>query len=232
MTDLQTQATGKSAALPRLIRVLLVDDHELVREGLHLLLRQAPDIVTVGEASDGIAAVELAGQLKPDVVVLDLSMPGGDGESALRQLRERWPGVRVLILTGYSESDWLLPMLGAGASGFLTKDAAGQELVHAIRQVAEGEVYVRPAGARRAAAPAALPAPSRMAKLRFLELSGREQSVVRMVANGFSGVEIANTLGISTKTVDAYKHRIHEKLGFTHRSDYVKFGLEAGLLDG
>ena len=232
MNDLREQTERKSPAVPKMIRVVLVDDHTMVREGLHVLLRQAPDIVIVGEASDGVSALGLVAHLQPDVVVLDIAMPRGDGEVALREIKQRWPDVRVLMLTMHTESDWLLPMLAAGASGFITKDSAVQDLVRAIRQVAEGDVYVRPANAARAPDPIVPPAPRETAKSRFLALSGREQSVVRMVANGFSGVEIAESLGISTKTVDAYKHRVHEKLGFSHRTDYVKFGLEAGLLEG
>ena len=149
MTDLQEQTSRKSHTVPRMIRVMLVDDHNLVREGLHLLLRHAPDIVIVGEASDGIAALALVGHLKPDVVVLDIEMPRGDGEAALRELKQRWPDVRVLMLTMHSESDWLLPMLAAGANGFGLGSGVykpGQDAATVGRQAAAYVAAVR--GAR------------------------------------------------------------------------------------
>src|SRR5918997_2032231 len=136
----------------RTIRVILVDDHAMVREGLRLLLRTAPDIAVVGEAGDGVAALSIARQVAPDIVVLDLDMPGGDGTVALRELGKALPQVRVLILTVHAEHERLLPVLDAGARGYLTKEAASRDLVEAIRVVAAGEVYVRPAAARLLAA--------------------------------------------------------------------------------
>jgi len=212
------------------IRVILVDDHAMVREGLRLLLRTAPDIAVVGEASDGVSAVAVARRVTPDVVVLDLDMPGGDGMGALREVGKLLPDARVLILTVHGEQERLLPLLDAGACGYLTKEAASRDLVEAIRVVASGEVYVRPAAARLLAAAVAPGRTARTARDRFQGLSDREQTVLRAVAQGYSGVEIARQLGISSKTVDAYKHRIQEKLGLEHRTDYVRFAVEVGIL--
>jgi DNA-binding NarL/FixJ family response regulator len=212
------------------IRVILVDDHAMVREGLRLLLRTAPDIAVVGEAGDGVAALSIAQQVAPDIAVLDLDMPGGDGTVALRELAKAMPQVRVLILTVHSEQERLLPMLDAGARGYLTKEAASRDLVEAIRVVAAGEVYVRPASARLLAAAVAPGSAIKSARDRFRGLSDREQTVLRSVAQGYSGAEIARQLGISTKTVDAYKHRIQEKLGLEHRTEYVRFAVEVGIL--
>ncbi|HKT61571.1 MAG TPA: response regulator transcription factor [Gemmatimonadales bacterium] len=214
----------------RTIRVILADDHAMVREGLRLLLRTAPDIAVVGEAGDGRGALALARQVEPDIVVLDLDMPGGDGAAALPELVQELPEVRVLILTVHGEHERLLPMLDAGARGYLTKEAASRDLVEAIRVVAGGEVYVRPAAARLLAG-AVAPRPAlRSAIDRFHGLSEREQTVLRAVAEGYSGAEIARHLGISTKTVDAYKRRIQDKLGLEHRTEYVRFAIEVGLL--
>ena len=214
----------------RTIRVILADDHAMVREGLRLLLRTAPDIAVVGEAGDGRGALALARRVEPDIVVLDLDMPGGDGAAALHELVQELPEARVLILTVHGEHERLLPMLDAGARGYLTKEAASRDLVEAIRVVAGGEVYVRPAAARLLAG-AVAPRPAlRSAIDRFHGLSEREQTVLRAVAEGYSGAEIARHLRISTKTVDAYKRRIQDKLGLEHRTEYVRFAIEVGLL--
>jgi DNA-binding NarL/FixJ family response regulator len=212
------------------IRVLLVDDHNLVREGLGVLLRTAPDVSVVGEAHDGQSALTMARRLIPDIVVLDLDMPGTDGAWALRELQRALPNIRVLILTMHAERERLLPLLEAGARGYLTKDAVSRDLVDALRVVASGEIYVRPATARLLAAAVVPQRTAETARGRFQGLSDREQTILKMVAQGFSGAEIARKLGISSKTVDAYKRRIEDKLGLGHRTDYVKFAIEAGLL--
>jgi DNA-binding NarL/FixJ family response regulator len=212
------------------VRVVLVDDHAMVREGLRLLLRTAPDIVVVGDAENGVAALALAQRVVPDIVVLDLDMPGGDGMLALRELGRVLPSVRVLILTVHAEHQRLLALLEAGARGYLTKEAASHDLVEAIRVVAAGEVYVRPTAARLLAAAVVPQHAAETARGRFQTLSEREQTILRLVAQGYSGAETARQLGISSKTVDAYKRRVQAKLGLEHRTDYVRFAIEAGIL--
>jgi len=140
-------------------------------------------------------------------------------------------GVRVLVLTMHVEDGRLVPLLEAGARGFLSKEGAARDLVDAIRVVAAGEIYVRPSAARMLATAIAPKCSTDSAPDRFRVLSDREQTVVRMVAEGYSGVEIARGLGISTKTVDAYKRRVEDKLGLAHRTHYVRFALEAGVFD-
>jgi DNA-binding NarL/FixJ family response regulator len=213
-----------------MIRVLLADDHGIVREGLRLLLHSAPDITVVGDADNGASALALAQQLAPDVVILDLDMPGGDGATALRAIQEKMPSVRVLILTMHAEHERLLPLLEAGARGYLSKAAAVVDLIEAIRVVAAGDVYVRPAAARLLAAAIVPQRADETARSRFRTLSAREKTILRSVAQGYSGAEIARELGISSKTVDAYKRRVEEKLGFRHRTDYVRFAIDAAIL--
>ncbi|MFZ5623586.1 MAG: response regulator [Gemmatimonadota bacterium] len=212
------------------IRVLLADDHAMVREGLRLLLRTAPDISVVGEAEDGVIAAALARTVMPDIVVLDLDMPGGDGMTALRELGRTAPDVRVLVLTVHAEQEGLLQLLEAGARGYLTKEAASRDLIEAIRVVASGDICVRPAAARLLAAAVGPQHATQTARSRFESLSQREQTILQLVASGYSGAEIGRQLDISSKTVDAYKRRVREKLGLEHRTDYVRFAVEAGIL--
>lgn len=212
------------------VRVILADDHTMVREGLRLLLRATPDIAVIGEAASGAAVLALARRVVPDVIVLDLDMPESDAVKVVRELGQALPSVRVLILTVHAEHERLLQLLEAGARGYLTKEAASNDLVEAIRVVAGGEVYVRPSAARLLAAAVVPRHAAETARGRFETLSEREQTILRLVAQGYSGAEIARRLGISTKTVDAYKHRVQEKLGLEHRTDYVRFAIEAGVL--
>lgn len=217
----------------RPIRVLLVDDHTLLRTALKSLLqRSGSEIVVIGEASGGREAVELAHRLHPDVVVMDLDMPAGDGLTATRALIDSGDETRVLILTMHTEQEQLLPLLRAGARGFLVKDAAERELLDAIRVVMSGDVYLRPAVAR-ALAQSAAPAPieGESPRERYSQLSDRERTVLRLVAEGFNGPEIGDQLGITAKTVDTYKQRIQDKLGLDHRTAYVRFAIDAGLLE-
>jgi two-component system, NarL family, response regulator NreC len=214
----------------RTVRVVLVDDHAMVREGLRVLLRNAPDISVVGEAENGATAVAMAHRVEPDIVVLDLDMPVADGTTALHELRQELPEVRVLILTVHAEHERLLPLLEAGARGYLTKEAASRDLVEAIRVVAAGDVYVRPAAARLLAAAVVPQRAAETARSRYENLSQREQTILRLVAQGYSGAEIGRQLRISSKTVDVYKHRVRDKLGLEHRTDYVRFAVEAGIL--
>jgi DNA-binding NarL/FixJ family response regulator len=212
------------------IRIILVDDHAVVRAGIRALLSHTPDVVILGEAADGPAAVALADRLAPDVVVMDLDMPGGDGATATRAMAALAHPPRVLILTMHSEEDRLLPLLDAGASGYLSKDAAERDLVDALRVVAAGDVYVRPRVARMLATSMRQRRAPEAPATQFESLSARERTVVRLIAEGYNGPEIGQQLGISAKTVDTYKQRIEEKLGIAHRTDYVRFALQLDLI--
>lgn len=213
-----------------LIRVVLADDHTVVRAGLKAVLGTAKDIDVVGEAKDGREAVALVDRFKPDVVVMDLSMAGMDGTAATKEIVAKGVPTRVLILTMHPEEDYLVPLLEAGAAGYLVKSAADRELVDAVRAVAKGDVYVRPTAARVLAKGLTKKDPHQVDRERFEKLTERERDVLRLTAQGYSAPEIGERLFISPKTVDTYKQRINEKLGLSHRADYVQFALRLGLL--
>ncbi len=212
------------------IRLVLVDDHVVVRAGLRMLLRSASDIVVVGEASGGLQAIDVVGRLHPDVVVMDLSMGELDGVSASRRILERHPEVRVLVLTMHAEEEYLASSLAAGVSGYLLKSAAERDLIDAVRAVAHGDIYVQPTAGRTLARNIRRPHSTTDDRARLERLTEREQDVLRLVASGYSASDVGGQLGISSKTVDTYKQRIHEKLGLAGRPEYVQFALRLGLL--
>jgi two-component system, NarL family, response regulator NreC len=212
------------------IRVVLVDDHAIVRTGLKAVLARASDIEVVGEAADGEEAITLVERLDPDVLVMDVSMPKMDGMETTRELTRRGPRPRVLVLTMHVEEEYLVPLLEAGAAGYLVKSIADRDLVDAVRAVARGDMYVRPTAARVLARELTRKDPEAEDRKRFEKLTARERDVLRLTAQGFSAPEIGEKLFISPKTVDTYKQRIGEKVGLTHRADYVRFALRLGLL--
>ena len=213
-----------------LIRVVLADDHTIVRAGLKAVLGSAKDISVIGEASNGTEAIALAERFHPDVIVMDLSMGEMDGIQATKALAAKGPTPRVLILTMHAEDSYLVPLLEAGASGYLVKSAADRELIDAVRAVAHGDVYMQPSAARALAQRIQRRAEHADERTMFEKLTEREQNVLKFVARGYSAPEIGEKLFISPKTVDTYKQRINEKLGLAHRSDYVDFALKIGLL--
>ncbi len=212
------------------IRVVLADDHMVVRAGLKAVLSGARDIEVVGEASNGKEAIALVDRLHPHVVVMDLSMAEMDGLTATRELATRTEPPKVLVLTMHGEEEYLVQVLEAGASGYLVKNAADRELVDAIRAVARGDMYVQPSAGRILARGVRKDEKTLDDRARFEKLTERERDVLQLVAHGFTAPEIGEKLFISPKTVDTYKQRIGEKLGLTHRSDYVQFALKLGLL--
>ncbi len=215
---------------PDEIRVLLADDHAVVRAGLKAVLGTAKDIVVIGEARNGREAVDAAMRLNPDVIVMDLSMAEMDGAEATRELKTRKNAARILILTMHAEDEYLVPMLEAGASGYLVKNAADRDLVDAVRTVAHGGQYLQAAAARTLAKELKRRETHDSERDQFNSLSDRERDIVRLIASGYSAPEIGEQLNISPKTVDTYKQRVGEKIGLTHRADYVKFAMKLGLL--
>ncbi|MEO7218399.1 MAG: response regulator transcription factor [Gemmatimonadaceae bacterium] len=212
------------------IRVILADDHAVVRAGLKAVLGSSPEIEVVGEAADGGAAVELVQKLDPDVVIMDLTMEPMDGATATREIVSRKLRARVLVLTMHAEDDYLVPALEAGASGYLMKNAADRELVDAVRTVARGEMFIRPSAAKILADGLTRKKPVDADRARFERLTDREQNVLRLTAQGYSAPEIGERLFISPKTVDTYKQRIGDKLGLNHRAEYIALALKLGLL--
>lgn len=213
-----------------MIRVLIADDHAVFRAGLRLLLRAQPDIEVVGEAADGWETLKQAEALRPDVILLDLTMPGMPGLQTLALLRRQAPGSKVLILTMHEDEAYLRQALAEGAAGYLIKRATDEELVAAIRAVARGEVYIHPA-MTRALLEDLLPMPETVETPEPWEsLSEREQQVLRLVAMGHTNQEIADRLGLSVKTVETYRARGMEKLGLRTRAQLVRYMLQKGLL--
>ena len=212
------------------ITVVLVDDHAVVRAGLKAVLGTAKDIKVIGEGSTGKDAISLAARLDPDVIVMDLSMGEMDGTAATKELVSAQTRSRILILTMHAEDSYLVPLLEAGANGYLVKSAADRELIDAVRAVAHGDVYMQPSAARALAQRIQRKAEHMDERGKYEKLTEREQNVLRYVARGYSAPEIGEKLFISPKTVDTYKQRINEKLGLAHRSDYVDFALKIGLL--
>lgn len=211
------------------IRVLVVDDHLIVREGLSLILETAEGIEQAGEAADGAEALRLCAELQPDVVLMDLRMPGMDGLTAIRRLAETQPQVAVIILTTYDEDDLMLQGLQAGARGFLLKDTSRAALLDAIRAAARGQTLLTPAVMQRLLAHAAAPAAS-TPPAGPLDLTERELEVLRAAAQGQRTKEIAYALHISERTVKAHLASIYNKFGVDSRPAAIAVAAQRGLL--
>ena len=211
------------------IRVLLADDHAIVREGLKALINLQPEMEVVGEAADGLLAVALTAALDPDVVVVDVSMPGLTGAQVTQRVRAARADRRVLVLTVHEDKSYLNLLLEAGASGYVLKRAAGAELVQAIRAVAGGGTYLDPALGGGAVGDFVRPAPER--EPATVELSEREAEVVRLIALGYSNKEIAAQLKLSVKTIETYKTRSMEKLHIRSRVEIVRYAAKRGWLE-
>ncbi len=211
-------------------RILLADDHAVLRAGLRLLLNSQADLEVVGEAASGMETLTLAETLQPDLILLDLSMPGLGGLDALRVLRHTAPCSRILILTMHDDPQYLRQALKSGAAGYVLKKAADVELLSAVRAVMRGEVYVHPS-MTRVLLEDLLPQTydSNESDL-WNTLSEREQEVLRKVALGYTSAEIAESLSLSAKTVETYRARGMEKLGIRNRATLVHFALRRGII--
>ena len=213
------------------IRLLLADDHALLRSGLRMLLDAQPDMEVVAEASDGESAVRETLAVRPDIVLMDVAMTGEGGLEATRRIKQRAPGIKVLVLSMYDDESYLRRALEAGASGYALKRAADTDLLSAIRAVARDEVYLHPALTRVLVSDLLGRDPTgQPARPESPHLTEREVEVLRLVALGHTNQEIADSLYLSVKTVESYKGRLMEKLGLRGRAALVRYAVEAGLL--
>jgi len=212
------------------IRVLVVDDHAVVREGIRSVLERQPGFEVVGEAGDGVAALKLAASTTPDVVVLDVSMPGGSGLRTAADLRTQVPEARVLILSMYDNAEYVLEAVRAGASGYLLKDSAATDLRQAVTAVNSGENYFSAAVAAQLSAVkrGEIDRESQSGKLGML--SGREREVLGGIARGLTNKEIGTELGISHRTVETHRESLMRKLRIHTVAGLTKFALETGLI--
>lgn len=211
------------------LRVLLADDHATVREGLKLIIDAQSDMEVVGEAADGYKAIEQTQNLSPDVVVMDVSMPGLNGLKATQKVSELYPKVKVLALTRHKDDGYLQQLLRAGAAGYVLKQSPSTELVHAIRAVAKGGKYLDPSVAE-----SVLGTFSEQPTLRGearANVTDREEEVLRLIAWGYSNKEIASRLDLSVKTVEVHKANAMKKLGMQGRIDIVRYSVLQGWLE-
>lgn len=211
------------------MRVLLVDDHTMLRESLVGALQAEGDIEIVGQAADGIEALDLAERVHPDIVVTDLSMPRLGGLEVVRRLRERMPDVQVLVLTMHQEDEYVLQAVRAGAAGYLVKDSATREVVQAVRSLQAGRGYFGPQASRALAEQ--VRHPERVAEDPYGQLTSREREVFHLIAEGSTTKEVARQLGISVKTAENHRGRVLDKLDMRNTAELVRYALRKGLID-
>jgi DNA-binding NarL/FixJ family response regulator len=212
------------------IRVLIADDHALLREGVRALLKPSEDLEVVGEAEDGRQAVEECRRLAPDVVLMDIAMPGLGGLEAALQIRRDDPRVKVLVLTQFEEREYVARLLRAGASGYVLKKVAGAELVSAIRAVHRGGIVLDPAVAHGVVREGVRSLLEEAQSDPYESLTDREKQVLKLVAEGRSNKEVAQILDVSVKTAMSHRERVMAKLGLHTRTDLVKFALRRGVI--
>lgn len=211
------------------IRVLIADDHSLVREGIIAFLKYTTDIEVVAEASDGIEAIEKAKKFRPDIILMDISMPRLGGLEATIEIRKFDPSIKILVLTQYDDKEYISRFLKAGVSGYLLKKAVGSDLVTAIHAVREGETYLYPSVASKVV-DGYLSKDTNQTEDIYDTLTDREKQVLKLVAEGYSHKEIGDMLKISPKTVIVHQTNTFEKLGFSNRSELIKFALARGII--
>ena len=212
------------------IRVLIVDDHTLVRDGIKALLALATDIEVVGEAANGKEALEKVKEFAPDVVLMDLAMPIMGGLEATRRIRKEFTGTKVLALTQYDDADYVVPVIEAGARGFITKMSAFSELATAIQAVYRGESYLSPSAAMALVEEFQVKTGAEGEKDPYQQLTDREREVLKLLAEGYTAREIANMLVVSPKTVEWYRTSLMEKLNLHNKTDLIKFAIRKRVI--
>ncbi len=213
------------------IKIILVDDHEIVRAGLRMLLQAQSDIEIAGEAENGQQALELCQKVTPDVVIMDITMPGLSGLEVTRQLKQECPDAAILALTIHEGEQYFFEMLNAGASGYVPKRAAPTDLVNAIRAVHSGEVYLHPSVAKALVNDYLQRVQMGWERASYDGLTSREQEVLKMIAEGMMNKEIAEKLSISVRTVERHRENIMDKLNLHSRAELVRYAVDKGLID-
>jgi two-component system response regulator NreC len=214
------------------IRILIVDDHVVIRAGLRTILKAEPDLQVVGEAADGVEALQLAGELKPDIVLMDISMPKpeGGGIETTRRLKENLPNARVLILSIHEDEGLLREAIQAGAAGYIVKRAAESELVSAVRAAWNGDIYVHPSMTRLLLKDMVTRPPSK-GRISVGTLTSRELDVLRLLAKGYTNRQIADVLSVSVRTIEGHRANLMGKLELYSRVELTNFAEEHNLLD-
>jgi len=210
------------------IQILIADDHSLVREGISALLKPYPEVSIVGEASNGKEAIEKASTLRPDIILMDIAMPGLGGLEATLEIKKKHPEIKIIVLTQYDDAEYVSRFLKSGVSGYILKRASGAELISAIRSVAEGESYLYPSVASKViegyvGKKSSSPDP-------YEHLTDMEKQVLKLIAEGYTHKEIASALNISDKTVIAHQSNISEKLGIHTKAEFIKFAITRGII--
>ncbi len=212
-------------------KVLIADDHAIVREGVRMILAKEPDIEVVGEAEDGRQALDLVEKRRPNVVIMDLSMPGMGGIEATKKVKEQHPSVNVLALTMHEDETYVFQLLRAGASGYVLKRAAAQDLVQAVRAAAKGEAFLYPSVARKVVEDYLKRVETGEGRERYDGLTEREREILTLIAQGLSNQHIAEKLFISIKTVQTHRAHVLEKLGLHDRTELVRYAIRKGLIE-
>jgi len=212
------------------IRVLIVDDHTLVRDGLCALLSPVADIEVIGEAANGKEALRMVKRFMPDVVLMDLAMPIMGGLEATRKIRKDFPGTKVLALTQYEDNEYIIPIIEAGAKGFVSKMAAFFELASAIQAVYQGGSFLSSRAAAAVVEECQQKATMADGKDIYQQLTGREREILKLIAEGYTAKEIANMLVLSLRTVEAHKTNLMKKLNVRNKTELIKFAIRKGVI--
>jgi DNA-binding NarL/FixJ family response regulator len=213
------------------IRILLADDHTIVRQGMARLLEEQPDLKVVGEAVNGQAVVDKALELVPDVIIMDIAMPLLNGIEAAKRVRKSLPDCKILILSMYSHEHYIHQLLETGVSGYLLKDSSGQDIIKAIRGAMKNETVMSPSISQKVEDAFLAPQKKLTREKRYESLSNREREVFQLIAEGFSTKQITETLCISVSTVKSHRANIMEKLGLTSPVQLGRFAIKLGLVD-
>jgi DNA-binding NarL/FixJ family response regulator len=215
----------------KVIKIVLADDHAVVREGTRILLDREPDLEVVGEAVDGSHAIELVDKLRPDVAVLDIAMPNKNGIQATQEIKQRWPQTSVLVLTGYDDDEYVYAMIDAGAGGYLLKDVPSEDVIKAVRAIHSGEPVLQSQIMQKLMDRASKPASRKSANAALAdEISAREREVMVLAARGLTNAMIADELNLSSRTIQTHLRNIFTKLGVSSRTEAVVLAIKLGLV--